>query len=209
MTGNTILLLFLFAQVFIMGAMAAIGVRYILSHSRSAKEEPAPEYQPLPRIDIPKEVKERLLLASQAQFQTALKQSSLKLQQDLGVSSGHINNLVMRLASEIVAGEMEKYRLQLSQLHEQAQAGLSGISKEVGKHQDELKVKMAAEVEAEKQRLIKQIDSKLGEAVGSFLLEALQHNIDLGNQSAYLMELLEEHKADFVKEVVGETKTAG
>lgn len=208
MTGNSLLLFFLFAQVFIMGILAAIGVRYVLSHSRTVQEEPEPEQQPLPRIDIPPDVKERLLHASQAQFQAALKQSSVNLQKDLDVSAGHINNLVMRLASDIIAGEMEKYRLQLSQLHNQAEVEMSGISKEISKHQDELKAKMANEIEAEKQRLIKQIDARLGDAVGSFLLEALQHNVDLGNQGSYLVGLLEEHKSDFVKEVDDEAKPA-
>jgi len=41
--------------------------------------------------------------------------------------------------------------------------------------------------------------------VASFLTETLQHNVDLGAQSAYLTAMLEEHKADFAKEVADES----
>ena len=59
---------------------------------------------------------------------------------------------------------------------------------------------------AEKQRLLQQIDTKLADAVASFLMETLQHNVDLGAQSAYLTAMLEEHKTDFAKELSDESR---
>jgi hypothetical protein len=56
-------------------------------------------------------------------------------------------------------------------------------------------------VAAEKQKMIELMDTKLADAVGSFLVETLQHNIDLGAQTAYLTAQLEEHKAELVKGV--------
>jgi F0F1-type ATP synthase membrane subunit b/b' len=76
------------------------------------------------------------------------------------------------------------------------------------KHKGELKAKMEQEIAAEKQRLVRQIDAKLADAVGSFLLETLRHNVDLGSQKDYLVAMLEEHKADFIKEVGDETPAA-
>ena len=78
----------------------------------------------------------------------------------------------------------------------------------MAKHQAELKAKMATEIEAEKQQLIKQTDTKLADAVASFLTETLGRNIDLGNQTEYLVSLLEEHKAEFIKEVGDEAAVA-
>jgi hypothetical protein len=80
---------------------------------------------------------------------------------------------------------------------------MGGISAEVSKHEQEMKAKITQELEAEKERMLKQIDVKLGDAVGSFLVETLGHNVDLGSQTAYLAALLEEHKAEFAKEVKG------
>jgi len=189
-----------------MGALAAAAAYYVRAHNRQKSQPNQPqERQPLEipsiTVDLPHDVKERLVTASQNQFQEILNQSGAKMQQDLSVTTGHINNLVLRLASEIVSGELERYREDLSKLHEQAHANISGVSQEVAKHEEEIKAKISQELEAEKQRMLKQIDTKLADAVGSFLVEALGHNVDLGSQSAYLVSLLEEHKAEFAKEV--------
>ena len=60
------------------------------------------------------------------------------------------------------------------------------------------------ELAAEKEQLAKLMDTKLADAVASFLMETLPHNVDLGAQSAYLTSMLEEHKAELVREVAGE-----
>jgi hypothetical protein len=208
MSGGTVLQIFLYLQVFAIGALAAAGVYYARAHFRQKnhphKVASSPTEMPIRPsgpMELPTESKAQLLHMSEEQFKSALNQTTAKLQEDLGVTAGHINNLVMRLASEIVSGELERYREDLSKLHEQANANMGGVSAEVAKHEEEVKAKITQELEAEKQHLLKQIDTKLADAVGSFLSEALTHNIDLGTQSAYLVQLLEEHKADFANEV--------
>jgi hypothetical protein len=204
MSSDTAVQIFIYVQIFIAGVLTAAAFVYARAHYAQAPQENhghEPAQIPSITVDLPHDVRERLVQASQQQFKEILDQSTGKMQQDLGVTAGHINNLVLRLASEIVSGELERYREDLSKLHEQAHANLSGISQEVAKHEQEVKTKITQELEAEKKRLLQQIDTKLADAVGSFLVEALGHNVDLGSQSAYLVGLLEEHKAEFAKEV--------
>jgi hypothetical protein len=206
MSGGTILQIFIYLQVFAIGVLAALAAYYIRAHLRhreSPHEQPAEQLpiRPLEPMELPPETKAHMLQLSEQQFKSALSQTTAKLQEDLGVTTGHINNLVLRLASEIVSGELENYRRDLSKLHEQANANMGGISAEVAKHEQETKAKITQELEGQKQLLLKQIDTKLSDAVGSFLVEALGHNVDLGSQTAYLAALLEEHKAEFAKEV--------
>jgi hypothetical protein len=209
MSGGTVLQIFLYIQVFAIGALTAAGIYYARAHFRQKSHphdhEPLPPEQlpirPAGPMELPDQSKAQMLHLSEEQFKSALNQTTAKLQEDLGVTAGHINNLVMRLASEIVSGELERYRQDLSKLHEQANANMGGVSAEVAKHEEEVKAKITQELEAEKQHMLKQIDTKLADAVGSFLSEALTHNIDLGTQSAYLVQLLEEHKAEFANEV--------
>lgn len=211
MSGDTLFQIYLYLQIFVMGALAAVAARYAYIHFKSAPAASRPETTPALHQDeyLPPALKEHLVQASQEKFKTVLNNSATQLQQGLEVTNGHINNLVLRLATEIVSGELERYRSDLDKLHKQARENMSGISEEVAKHKAEVEAKMAQEIEAEKQRLIKQIDTKLADAMGSFLTEAIQHNVDLGSQSAYLVSLLEEHKADFIKEVGSEDKVAG
>ena len=65
--------------------------------------------------------------------------------------------------------------------------------------------KLDIEFIAERDRLHAQIDTKLGDAVATFLTESLQHNIDLGSQTEYLSSLLEQHKADLRTAASGES----
>ena len=204
---TTFLQLFLLLDVFFMGALAATAARHAYAHFRP----PPPEKPPSPSANthLPAAVRERLLQASQANFQAVLDHSAAELQHDLETTSVRINKLLEQLGTNIVGNELENYRLELTQLRKKAEVGMGAIKAEVAKHQAEIQAKLAHEMELEKQRLVQQIDTKLADAVGSFLIETLQHNIDLGAQSPYLTSMLEEHKTDFVKEVADEAQAAG
>lgn len=210
MSESTLLQILLFLQALVLGALITLAVHYYQRHYSPDRQEP----EPLPPIDpqevLSPEVKRRLVEESELKIEAALNSTAHKLNTDLNASADDINRLVKRLATDIVSGEMERYRLQLGQLHEQADKQMSAIREEVAKHEEAIKAKVDQELSAEKQRLIAQIDARLGDAVASFLNETLQHNVDLGGQTEYLLQILEEHKADFIKEVGGdETEAAG
>jgi hypothetical protein len=201
--SQTTLEILLFLQALVLGALVTLAVQYYRHHGD--------EHQPLelaPNLDpddiLSPEVKNRLIEESELKIQAALNSTAHKLNTDLDSSAVEINQLVKRLATDIVSGEMERYRLQLGQLHEQADKQMGVIREEVAKHEAEIKAKVDQEMAAERQRLIAQIDTKLGDAMASFLNETLQHNVDLGSQTEYLLATLEEHKADFIKEVGGD-----
>jgi hypothetical protein len=208
MTLSTFIQIFLFINVFFIGVLAATALRHANAHYRPPVE---PEHeQPHPTvasITLPADVKERLAQASQVEFQTAISHSADRLLQDLGTTSEEINNLIKRLATDIVSDELVHYRDELAQIHKRVEADMGAVKQEMVGHEAELKAKLAQEMELEKKRLLQQIDTKLADAVGSFLLETLGHNVDLGSQSSYLTAMLEQHKADFIKEVGNENPT--
>ena len=89
-------------------------------------------------------------------------------------------------------------------MHVQADDAINGGRKDIEAYQQEMKAKLSAEVVAEKERLIAQIDTKLGDAVTSFLIETLQYDVDLGAQTVYLTQMLETHKEEFKKGISNE-----
>ena len=195
--SDLLLRLFLYVDVFLIGALTVVAIQHGRAHYKPAKHvDPDKPH-------LSQEAKERMLKASEEQYQKVLEKSVGVLQKDLEHSAEQINSLVTRFAGVIVGDEMEKYRAELAKLHNQAEADMSGIKQEIAGHQAEIEAAYRAELEAEKAKLIQQIDLKLGDAVGSFLVETLQHNVDLGGQGEYLIALLEEHKDDFKKEVAG------
>jgi hypothetical protein len=201
MSESTLLQILLFLQAFVLGALVTLAVQYYRRHYGTKEHEAEVMRSVDPEEVLSPEVKRRLIEESELKIQTALNSTAHKLNTDLDTSAIEINRLVKRLATDIVSGEMERYRLQLGQLHEQADKQMGVIRADVTKHEEAIKAKVSQELAAEKERLMAQLDTKLGDAVASFLNETLQHNIDLGGQTEYLLQMLEEHKADFIKEV--------
>jgi hypothetical protein len=209
MSETTILQILLFAQALVLGSLVTLAVQYYRRHYGSSYHETEILHPIDPEEVLSPEVKQRLIEESELKIQSALNSTAHKLNSDLDVSAVEINRLVKRLATDIVSGEMERYRLQLGQLHEQADKQMGVIREEVAKYEETIKARIDQELTAERQKLVTQIDTKLADAVASFLNETLQHNVDLGGQTEYLLSMLEEHKADFIREVGSdETKSA-
>jgi hypothetical protein len=208
MSIATILQIFLYVNVFVIGALTSLAVRNYLDHRHKEETEPEKPRPTANEVHLSAKTREHLLEESQAKFQAAVDDSADQLHKDLELTADKMNKLVEQLGTVVIGNELEHYRGELIQLRKQAEASLGKVSEEMAQHQAELKAQMAKEIDSEKQLLIQQIDTKLADAVSSFLLETLQHNVDLGAQTAYVKSMLEEHKGDFKKEVSDENPAA-
>jgi len=211
---NTTLLQFgLYLNIFVIGVLAAIGARHAWAHFHPQKEEkPHPQ---APTIHLDPEVREKLLADAQNKFQAEVNHAAADLHKDLMTTVGQLSAQLDKLGQSIIADEMARYRGDLETLRKQAESCLTNAQAEINNHQNDLKTKLAEshaqletklneEMAAEKERLVAQIDTKLADAVTSFLDETLQHNVDLGAQSAYLLKMLDEHKAELINGVKDE-----
>jgi hypothetical protein len=210
MENSLFLQIFLIINVFIMGILVAVAARHAYAHFRPAPTEPdkphpaRPTYQ---AVHLSPEIKERLLKSAQANFQAVLNHTATELQRDLKSTATHLNIQLKKIGTDVVNNETKRYQLMLEDLRLQAETAIRSSQSKIGGHEAELKAKLDEKMAAEEQRLLQQIDTKLGDAVASFLLETLQHNVDLGAQSAYLTATLDQHKADFTREVGHEAPT--
>lgn len=202
MGGSVGLQIFLLLDMFFIGVLTTLAVQHFVLHRRDKKK--SAELTPvksLPPVHMSHELKERLVKESQSRFREAVQESTTELQNELEATSSQINVAMQRIGGEIVGNELERYRVNLNQIREQAEKTIQVAQTELVKHQEELHAELSKEIEAQKAFLIQQLDTKVSDAVVSFLVEALQHNVDLGAQTPYLTALLEEHKAEFKQEV--------
>lgn len=208
--------IFLLLDIFVMGILAAIAVRHFRAHRqpelRAADSPAAPSAPPVAPVELPARVKENLVHEAETNFLAVLNSSVGELQHGLRDTAGHLNQQLAKLGTEVTDGEKERYAAMLQELREQTQAALSTAQAEIAEHQAEIrqrlndeeaavKAKLAEEQAAEQKRLMELIDTKLSDAVASFLTETLQHNVDLGAQAAYLKSMLDEHKDEIKREV--------
>lgn len=199
---------FILLNVFLMGILATIAWRHAYAHFRPHDDGDKHQAQHPKGVRLPPEVKERMLQESQKQFQDTLDKAAAELERDLKDTSEQLNKEFEKLKSDITNSEAERYKTMLEELRKHAETAISESKTEMAEHQTAIKAKMDEEVAAEKQRLIEQIDTKLADAMASFLTESMGHNVDLGAQSPYLVKLLEEHKDDFKRRVADEETPA-
>lgn len=201
MGGVTFLQIFLLVNVFIIGVFSAIGVRHAWAHFHPQQKPAKPAVQP---THLPPEVKEQMLAKAEADFRAVLEKSTHELQQDLEGTTEGLNKELAKLGDEVVRSETERYHTMLEALRTQAETVITTAQTDIKDHQTDLKTKLDENITAEKQRLIAQLDTKLADAVTSFLTESLQHNVDLGAQIPYMLANLEEHKAELIKGISDE-----
>lgn len=212
----TFLQIFLLLNVFLIGALTAAAIRHAYAHFRPAHHEDEKPHKPAPNTHLPPAVREQLLHAAKANFQVVLERSANQLQHDLDTTAAQLNKQLGKLGTKIIDEETERYHTTLDLLRKQAETTINDAQSDVSKHQSDIQAKLAEhqvkleaelteKMTAEHQQLMQQIDTKLADAVTSFLFETLQHNVDLGAQSGYLTAMLEEHKDELTKGVKNDT----
>jgi hypothetical protein len=199
----TLLEFFLIINAVFVGIIATIAVQHAIAHFRPRKETAKAVADQ--SIHLSPAVREQLLADAQKKYQTLLDHSAQELQKDLSSTATLLTTQLNKIGTKIVNDELDQYKNALRDMHVQADEAINGGRKEIETYKSEVKEKLTAEMEAEKQRLIAQIDTKLSDAVVSFLIETLQHDVDLGAQSTYLTKVLEEHKDDFKQGVSSES----
>ena len=197
---NIFLQIFLYIDVFVIGVAAALAVRHGREHLKTKKELKVVSPHPANEV-IPKEIKQRLIEESEEKYRHILDQSSTRLTKELDETVERINKTVKNLAADIITKELEGFEKLFQDYKDKADKELEGTKAQTDQYHNELKLKLDEEAKQERQRLHELIDNKLADVVMSFLLEAMQHEVDLGAQTDYLMKQLEDHKEEFKQAV--------
>lgn len=210
---NGFLQFFLIFNALIIGVIATLAVQHAIAHKNQKKEAKKPEPDGAPKL--PASTRQALLEAAEARFLKEIEQSAKQLQTDLQKTVSELSAHTSKIGGEIISVEMKRYRDSLESLRTQTDTVITTATAGVTKHQSditqqldekraELEASMHEDIAKEKQLLLEQMNTKLSDAITSFLVETLQHDIDLGAQSDYLIATLEEHKQELIKDATSE-----
>jgi hypothetical protein len=213
--NSLFLQIFVLANVFLVGALTMVAIRHALAHFKPHTHDAEKARPTHETVQLSHAIKERLMKQAEAKLQAVLDRSAVQLERSLTETAGRLDRQLERLGSKIISDEMARYNKALDDLQAHTQLSISGAQAEISQHQDDLKTKLAerqAELEAklaedmaaEKERLVAELDTKLADAVTSFLLETMAHEVDLGAQNAYIVKMLDEHKDEITKGVRSE-----
>lgn len=147
---------------------------------------------------------EEELVKRQAELQTELNERQAELEARLAKHHAELRTSFDERQEKIEA-ELTRHQTELESALKEREAQLAKIQTELDAtlaiRRQELEAKLAEEMEKKRAFLASQLEQKLSDAVSSFLLEAMQHSIDLGAQAPYLTALLEEHKSELIEGV--------
>lgn len=193
----SLLQLFLGLNLIAIGILATVAVQQARAHFKPVKmpESVMPGSE---EIHLPSAVKDRILEAAQANFQLALKRSADDFEQNLVATGARLNQTLEKLGTETVGNEASRHEAELKQIHLQMEAALKAVPDQISSQKAELAKALEQATIAERDKLVKQMETKLADAVAAFLVETLGHNVDLGAQNAYLISVLDEHKSDLI-----------
>ncbi len=196
--------IFLYFDFLALGVIIVLAYRYGLAHFRPDRHDLEKQHHD-EFLHLSPEAKHKLLEEAEAKMRRTINQATARFQEDLDHAESALTKQFEKLSAEVIEKEMEQYQKSINKLKEQAEEITSEAKADLSTGHGDLKAKLEEELKAEKQQLISQIDTKLADAVVSFLLETLQHNVDLGAQTAYLTSILEEHKNEFKQGILDES----
>lgn len=219
--SSTIMQIIIAGNIFIMGILVVIGIRHAIAHFKSKdNDENKVEHIRRPRpkaqvVRLPDDLRDKLIESSKTHFQAVLNRSATTLERDLKTTTTKLTKQMDKIGSNIILTEMKRYRSDLEAMRKQAESIIEEAQRDVVEHQSELKaelakrqseleIKLRSEIEAEKQELSRRLNTSLSDAVSAFLIETMKHEVDLGSQAEYITKVLDEHKAELIKEIMDE-----
>lgn len=146
-----------------------------------------------------------------AQVQESAKQAALEsvsdvasiFNQDLATTSLKINQQLEESAKGLIKTELAKYLETFATLRESTNTALGQIQATIDHQREALESNLETETKAQKDKIMDQFETRIGEVVSNYLVESLGSGIDLGSQSQYLFKVLDEHKTELKQEILG------
>lgn len=136
------------------------------------------------------------------QLQVTVSKSADQLQRSISQSVEQIAGHVQELASTSLASEFEKYQVSLAALREQTIAEFGKIHEELDQHRTKLQAQLEQKITEQESKRLDQFNARLNDIVSSYLAESLGAQVDLGAQTTYIMQTLQQHKEDIKRDVL-------
>lgn len=138
---------------------------------------------------------------AQLELTNTVKSMDQQLQQSLAQSHQQLMNDVEQQAAQILNGELEQYRQTLADARNSAVNVSKETEKQLQESQKTIQEKAQAAIREEKQQLNQQLESKLGDIITHYLIEALGEHVDLGSQKDYIISQLESRKEEIKQDI--------
>lgn len=136
------------------------------------------------------------------ELQRSAEAAAKDLQASVKQSSEQIAGRIKDTAESSLQSELEKYRINLEELHSGSINQFSQLQREVDDKRIELLKQLDDDIAKEQSRRMDRFNERINDVVANYIAESLGNHVDLGAQNRYILESLQAHKEDIKKDVL-------
>lgn len=176
-----------------------------LSALKKPAKSAADSYQNAAEQDVEhifnQEFREELRNRGRLHFEKILGENAMFLQQDLRLTTSQLNEYMKGEISKELKEAFANYQSAITDAKQLAVDSIEKTKTAVDEERKNLVAQLAAEINEEKERRIKQFDERMGQIVNHYVMAAIGDQIDLNDQLEYILAELEAHKAAIIEDI--------
>jgi hypothetical protein len=135
------------------------------------------------------------------EYDRQIAEESQRFGSALKVTSDRLTEEAYNLSDSVIKDELDSYRTTLESIATNTNKKMEEFYGTIDKQREELQKSMQESIEAEKTKMLAQLDTRLGDIVSSYISEALGGGVDLGSQMEYITQTLESNKEELKKDL--------
>lgn len=145
--------------------------------------------------------REELRNRGRLHFEKIISENAMFLQQDLRLTTSQLNEYMKGEITRTLQEEFLKYEQSITDAKQLAIEALQKTNDVIDEQRAHLSEQLDAEVAKEKERLITQFQTNMGDVVNHYIVAAIGNQIDLSDQLEYILNDLEANKEAILEDI--------
>lgn len=196
--------------VLILGLIAmvvinALSLMWAMKLNRQLQERPAPKVYEV-KVDAGKVLADmdmtEIEKLTKQQLTKVASEGGARFKQSLDNAVDSLSVRISDLTNNSLLGEFEKYQVSLQALRDQSIQEFSKLQGELDTRRTQLTEHLDKIIQAEGEKRLGSLDDRMNDIVSSYIIESLGNQVDLGAQSAYIFDMLHEHKDEIKRDIL-------
>lgn len=196
--------------VLILGLIAmvvinALSLMWAMKLNRQLNERPAPKVYEV-KVDAQKVLADvdmtEIEKLTRQQLAKVASEAGARFKESLDNAVDGLSVRISDLTNNSLLGEFEKYQVSLQALRDQSIQEFSKLQAELDTRRTQLTEHLDKIIQAEGEKRLGSLDARMNDVISSYLIESLGNQVDLGAQSAYIFDMLHEHKDEIKRDIL-------
>jgi len=145
--------------------------------------------------------REELRNRGRLHFEKIISENAMFLQQDLRLTTSQLNEYMKGEITRTLQEEFLKYEQSITDAKQLAIEALQKTNDVIDEQRAHISEQLDAEVAKEKERLITQFQTNMGDVVNHYIVAAIGNQIDLSDQLEYILNDLEANKQAILEDI--------